>query len=107
MEQRILRFNVTGQRLLKNDKCNFDGIISESRGYLVCQFVFDATWRATKKIAIFRCLGKEYPAPIVNGRCEIPSEALVWSNFSVSVIGQDKEGSRIRTNSVIVRQEVG
>ena len=102
---RELKFKVSGQKIQKDPSCNFRGIIAGTKNYLVASFSFSADWSNTVKVAVFKRLNKEYPAKIVNGRCNIPEEALTWRNFSVYVVGQRKD-MRIKTNTVMVEQEV-
>lgn len=102
---RELRFKVRGQKIQKDTACDFSGIISGTRNYLVAGFSFSADWSGMAKVAVFKRLGKEHPAKIVNGKCTIPSDALTWRNFSVYCIGQ-KDDTRVKTNSVTVEQEV-
>lgn len=102
---RELRFKVSGQKIQKDITCDFSGIISGTRNYLVAGFSFSSDWSGMAKVAVFKWLGKEYPAKIINGKCTIPPDALTWRNFSVYCIGQ-KDGIRVKTNSVTVEQEV-
>lgn len=103
---RELNFDVRGQSILKDKKCNFDGIVSGTKNYLFAKFSFDGQWSGMSKVAVFKCLNKEYPTKIKNNRCAIPSDALIWSSFSLYVVGQDKDGVRIKTGAVSVSQEV-
>ena len=57
-----------------------------------------------QKVAGFTKLGKEYYAPVINGRCQIPKEALTFTSFEVRLYGK-REGYRITTNSVTIHQE--
>lgn len=101
---RNLIFNVYNQRITKSDRCDFSGIAKGTSGYLKAIFTFSDEWNGCKKAASFWRLGKEYPALIINGQCEIPPEALTWNNFQVSVTGI-RDNFVITTNKVIVRQE--
>lgn len=103
---RNISFIVSGQKLRKDPKCDFDGIVAGTRNYLVADFSFDGQWSGMSKVAVFKCLNKEYPTKIKNNRCAIPSDALIWSSFSLYVVGQDKDGVRIKTGAVSISQEV-
>lgn len=103
---RELNFDVRGQSILKDKKCDFDGIVSGTRNYLIAKFSFDGQWSGMSKVAVFKCLNKEYPAKIKNDECIIPYDALIWSSFSIYVMGQNKDGVRIKTGTVSVSQEV-
>lgn len=101
---RILRFIVQGQALKKAPGCDFSGIVPGTEGYLKARFEFDSEWDGCKKAAsFFRAGGAEFAAPVVNGECEIPPEALTREKFSVSVTGK-RTGFRITTNKIDVHQ---
>ncbi len=103
---RTLIFNVTGQKLEKDPKCDFKDISPGSKGYLTAHFTFDSEWNGLFKAAEFRTKndGKAYPVLIVDGSCEVPAEVTVGNMWTVSVVG--KKGTlRIPTNKVVVRQE--
>lgn len=102
---RTLRFIVHGQQLKPAPGCDFTGLVPGTVGYLEAQFEFDSEWNGCAKAAsFFRFGGKEFAAPIVNGRCEIPAEALEKEVFKVSVTGARK-GFRITTNRIDVYQK--
>lgn len=103
---RILKFNVHGQSISKDPKCDFNGIASGTKSYLKAKFAFRSDWNGMRVVAVFKCLNKEYPTKVINGECNIPEDALVWSNFSVYLIGENSEEVRIKTNKVSVEQEV-
>ena len=103
---RILKFNVHGQSISKDPKCDFNGIASGTKNYLKAKFAFRLDWNGMRVVAVFKCLNNEYPAKVVSGECVIPEEALIWSNFSVHLIGENASGTRIKTNKVTIRQEV-
>lgn len=104
-QTRILRFVINGQAIAKDPMCNFDKIVKGTSGYLKAQFSFSSEWNGCKIAASFWSLGKEYAAILNNNECYIPEEALVWSNFSVSLTGV-KGDYKITTNRVIVNQGV-
>lgn len=101
---RILKFHVKGQNLIKDQQCDFSGIVAETEGYLNAEFFCSNEWKGCKKVAGFTKLGKEYYAPVINGRCQIPKEALTFTSFEVRLYGK-REGYRITTNSVTIHQE--
>ena len=103
---RILKFNVSAQRIQKDPTCDFSGIVAGTEGYLQAAFSFSAEWTGCKKVAAFYRLGKEYAVPIVGNVCMIPPEALTWTNFEVAVVGE-RDGYRITTNKIEITQEEG
>lgn len=101
---RTLKFIITAQSIQKDPDCDFTGIVAGTQGYLQAEFLFSQEWQGCWMAAVFSSLGKEYPRPVIEGKCEIPKEALTWDNFGVRVVGE-KEGYRITTNEVKVKQE--
>lgn len=103
---RTLNFLVEGQRLRADPSCDFSGIVPGTSNYLFAEFSFSKEWTGTVKVAEFKKRRGLKPAsvPIVNGRCEIPSEVLTGSKFFINVIG--KNGSyKITTNESLIKQE--
>lgn len=98
---RILQFKVSGQNLSKDG--DFSGIVAGTKGYLQTAYNFDADWDGCKKAAVFLRYDKEYPVPIVNGRCAVPDEITKYKQWEVYLVGERK-GYRITTNEVEVRQ---
>ena len=49
---RTLKFNVKGQILRADEKCNFENIVAGSKNYLVAEFNFDREWLPYKKAAV-------------------------------------------------------
>lgn len=105
MHSRTLTFNINGQQIAKDPKCDFSGLVAGTVGYLKAKFTFSEEWNDCILVASFWRGNNEHAARIVNGECEIPSEALTGAIFKVSVTG--KRGDyKITTNKVFVRQEV-
>lgn len=103
---RILDFIVSGQKIIRDPKCDFSGIASGSRGYLKARFRFSADWRGCKAAVIFYCRGKEIPVPLKTSICDIPDDALIGSSIGVKVIGK-KGDMVIPTNTIYFEQTKG
>lgn len=103
---RTLRFIVDNQLIRKDPTCNFENIVAGSKGYLVARFRFSREWEKCLKVGKFTCLGKEYYAPIKGNECIIPSEALIWTSFTVAAIGK-MDDFQIITDAVRVEQRRG
>ena len=101
---RVLRFIVKGQSLQKDPNCDFSGIVRGSKGYLIAEFIPDASWRGCTIAASFWHFDKEYAVLVRNGKCEIPPEALHGFSVGVSLVGI-KTGYRICTNRAKFEQE--
>lgn len=46
---RILKFHVKGQNLVKDQQCDFSGIVAETEGYLNAEFFVVMNGRDAKK----------------------------------------------------------
>lgn len=101
---RTLIFQVTAQKIEKDPDCDFSGIVAGTSGYLRAKFRFSPEWQGLVKVAIFYSPGEEYPVKLENDECTIPSEALKWRLWSVSVLG-GKKGYRLPTGKVEVKQD--
>ena len=101
---RILKFIVSGQQIKKDPSCEFSGIVAGTKGYLEVSFKFSDEWKGCKKAVVFNSLGKEYPVPLVEGKCNIPEGALSAKMFTVRVVGE-YDGYRITTNKTEVFQD--
>lgn len=102
---RVLDFTATGQTLKRSPGADFSGIVAGSRGYLFARFRFDREWSGCKKVAVFCCHGKEHPAGLRAGMCEIPAEALTGDAVQVYVVGR-RPGFEITTDVAAFRQLV-
>lgn len=105
--ERILEFEVDGQRITKKRDCDFSNIVSGTIGYLKAKFYFSQSdWESCTKVVSFWLEDQENAVLLDdNNMCTIPKEALTGEQFKVSVIGQ-KSGYRITTNKTKVKQEV-
>ncbi len=99
---RVLNFKVSGQCLSKSG--DFSGIVAGTKGYLRLSFEFDPEWAGCKKAVIFSWYDREQALPVINGGCPVPDEIAQHTRWKVRLIGE-KEGYRITTNEVEVRQE--
>ena len=103
---RILEFEINGQNISKSKNCDFSGIVPGTAGYLYATFEFSAEWRGLAKVAEFRRYSTDevFPAKIINGKCEIPADALRGKKWYVNVVG--KRGNiRMTTDRAEVKQE--
>lgn len=102
---RSLMFKVNGQKITKDPECDFSGLVAGSEGYLEAKFTFSEEWNNCIVVARFWRGIKEHAVKIVNGKCDIPPEALTGATFKVSVVGK-RRGFLINTNKITVVQEV-
>ena len=103
---RVLNFDVIEQKLQKNPKSDFSGIIRGSRGYLQCSFSLSKEWANCKIAASFWRFDEEIDAaPVSGGNCTIPDSVTDYREFEISLVGVRK-GYRITTNRVKIEQEV-
>lgn len=100
---RELVFDVNEQIIKKNENCDFENLVSGTKGYLKARFSFNKEWNGYGKVAVFTNLSKDYPAILKDNACMIPEEALTGDYFKVKVVGS-RLGLRITTNQVTVEQ---
>lgn len=104
---RKLNFRVTGQKIEKAG--DFSNLVPGSCDYIQAEFEFDAEWSGMFKIAEFRRINLSdsecWPVRISNNRCTVPAEVLSGNKWYINVIGQSREGIRIPTGRVEVRQD--
>lgn len=101
---RTLCFDVKGQKLTRAPDSDFSGLVRGTAGYLHAKFSTDSEWNGCKKAAAFCDMtGKEFAAPVINGVCEIPKEALAGEVFSVCLAGM-RAGYKITTNKLYIEQ---
>lgn len=102
---RELLFNVVEQKLNKNATCDFNGIVRGTKGYLYTVFDFSDEWGSYKKAAVFyRYPDEEFPIPIINNRCQVPTEVCKYNKWKIRIVGESNEGVRITTNIQEVTQ---
>jgi hypothetical protein len=101
---RTLRFNVSGQELIRAPGCDFSNIIAGTSGYLQAAFEFGADWDGTVRVAAFYPYpqSEEVAALITDGAC-----ITVCDTFKIGVVGQRENGQRITTNLITIKQERG
>lgn len=62
---RELKFYVNGQRIKKDNTCDFSGIVAGTKGYLEAVFCFGSDWSGMSKVAVFTRLKEQHPAKII------------------------------------------
>lgn len=102
---RMLRFLVNGQKLIKDPKCDFTGIVKGSKGFLSAEFVFDSSWHGCIVAASFWHLGNESAVLLKKRTCVIPDDALDGYKVGVSLTGIREDGYKIVSNRVYFEQE--
>lgn len=95
MQQKILTFDVNGQRI----RAPREKVVADSRNYLIAQFRFSEQWDGLLKTAVFhRADGEVYHVILADDRCVIPPEVIIPNRFLVSVFG----GDRLTADTVVV-----
>jgi hypothetical protein len=98
---------VDRQRLVRQQGCDFSGLVAGSVGYLKAKFHFSEEWDECAKVASF-CPDDNTEYPIIldeDDCCLIPAEALKGAHFFVHVVGGRPE-YRLATNKLKIMQEV-
>lgn len=102
---RELRFIVDRLKLKKDLDCDFRNIVAGSVGYLRAVFETTSEWSGCAMVARFSGDGKEDFAPVVDGKCVIPSSVLGGRSFMVQLLGTRGDDYRIASTEVIVLQK--
>lgn len=105
---RTLKFKVSGMTLLRDQECDFTGLVPGSEGYIQAEFEFSEDWNDCVKVAAFYSIfGKEYtPQELKDNKCLIPAEALAKRSFKIQVLGK-KQDYKITSSKIIVNQDGG
>lgn len=107
---RKLKFIVDGLIIVRDPACDFSNLVPGTSEYVQVEFSFSKEWNSFVKVATFHSvMGKEYaPQALKDGKtCMVPAEALKRRIFKVRVVGKNKDGVKIQTNKVEVKQDGG
>lgn len=107
---RSLKFIVDRQCILPDPNCDFEGLVPGTEKYLKAEFSFSKEWDGCVKVAEFKSvLGREFEPQILKDgiSCVIPREATKFRRFLIGVHGKNKDGMKITTNYISVRQDGG
>lgn len=89
----------------KDPNCDFGSIVAGSIGYLEAEFQTTSDWSNCTLIAYFTGDGKEEYMPVINGKCDIPSEVLGGVSFTVQLVGtRDADYKVISTRETILQK---
>lgn len=103
---RALDFIIDGQKISKNERCDFSGIASGTNGYLQARFRFSPEWKSLTKVAVFTERNTVENVLISDNYCSIPASVLTRKSFKIKVVGQGKDKSRVNTNEIVIRQDL-
>lgn len=102
---RLLKFNVTRQKIEKDPECDFEHIVSGSKNYLKAYFNLPEDWYNCPVAASFWRGKEEYAVILKDNMCNVPEEVLAYPTFRVSLTCM-KGKQQIPTNKLLIRQEV-
>lgn len=102
---RTLRFIVNGSTIKQDPACDFSNLFPGKNPNVRAEFTFSPEWNKKVKVVVFwSMLDNEYePQEIVDGGCNIPTEALNKASFKIQVLGK-RGKDRIDTNKLMIRQ---
>lgn len=105
---RILKFIVNGQKITRDPKSDFSGLVPGSKEELIADFSFSSEWDNALKVAAFYDVNGECPPQqLIDGMyCIIPKEATKGHWFRVQILG-NKNGTPLITNKIDVIQNGG
>lgn len=102
---RTLKFDVSNQHISKDRTCDFNRLVTGSKGYLRAEFTFSSDWAGCAKAASFWAGNVEYGMLLENNACMIPDEVLRETVFYVEVTGK-RDRMIFTTDRVKVEQKV-
>lgn len=101
---RTLKFDVNHQHIQKERSCDFNGLVTGSRGYLRAEFTFSPDWAGCAKAASFWVGNVEHSMLLENNACMIPDEVAQETVFYVEVTGK-RDKMLFATDRVKVEQK--
>ena len=103
---RTLKYIVTGQKIERDLKCDFEDIKKGTNNYINLLFVFDNEWKDTiKVISMKNSDGVETNRVLENNQVSLPLQVTDGSLFYFELYGKKTDGTIIRTNIEYVWQE--
>lgn len=102
---RTLKYIVTGQKIERDLKCDFEDIKKGTNNYINLLFVFDNEWKDTiKVISMKNSDGVETNRVLENNQVSLPLQVTDGSLFYFELYGKKTDGTIIRTNTEYVWQ---
>lgn len=102
---RTLKYIVTGQKIERDLKCDFEDIKKGTNNYINLLFVFDSEWKDTiKVISMKNSDGIETNRVLENNQVSLPLHVTDGSLFYFELYGKKTDGTIIRTNTEYVWQ---
>ena len=96
---RYLDYELDGQTVKRAKTCDFSNLIRGSSNYLALRFALNGIWQNMVCAVAFVIPGqKDEFVPVVNGIANIPDSAAKAKYFIFYVVGQDKNGVRVKTS---------
>lgn len=103
---RTLKYIVTGQKIERDLKCDFEDIKKGTNNYINLFFVFDSEWNnAIKVISMKNSDGIETNRVLENNQVSLPLQVTDGSLFYFELYGKKADGTIIRTNTEYVWQK--
>lgn len=103
---RTLKYIVTGQKVERDLKCDFENIRRGTNNYINLLFVFDSEWNgAVKVISMKNSDGVETNRVLENNQVSLPLSVTDGSLFYFELYGKKTGGTIIRTNTEYVWQK--
>ena len=95
-----LKFNVSGDRITPDPKCDFSGLYPRMTEPVRLEFSFSPEWKNMVKVAAFwSAMGREYSPRVIKDdlSCIVPTEALQNEVFRVQILGK-QNGKKTSTS---------
>ena len=102
----VLTFTLRSLSLLKHPRKDFSMTLGSNKKYIF-EFDADSFWDNKKIAAEFVSGPITLYTPVINMKCEIPDLIAKQRDFYLTIIGEDSNGVRFRTNRNRIIQNGG
>lgn len=103
---RTLLFHVNGQKISRDERCDFQNIAKGTDNYLCLRFTFDSGWTGKNKVISFRdANGAEHNYKLLQNKCLVESKVTFGCLFSFVVYGYNANtGEKASTERHYINQ---
>lgn len=100
---RTLKYKVQGQKIIRDNTCDFSNIVRGTNNYINLIFEWDEDWKNKAKVISLRNAEGVEKNLVINGSIALPEIVTNGSIFSFVLYGKDLE-QKIQTNREYVEQ---
>lgn len=103
---RTLLFRVNGQKISRDERCDFQNIARGTDNYLCLKFSFDNDWIGKNKVISLRDVdGVEHNYRLIQNKCTVEGVVTFGSIFSFVIYGYNSNtGEKVSTERHYIQQ---